>query len=73
MIPPSLLYLRVDRFGLWLPLFLVWPLLIVAAPFVFAFGLLTLHPFAALAVFYELFCSLRGLIIDVNEVQIRVR
>ena len=84
--PPSLLGIRIRsvkrRFGLWLPLFLVWPPFFLAAlamfPLVFLLALL-LWPFGrgrtlllAGPWFFRMFCALRGLVIDVNSGTTRV-
>ena len=79
--PPLLLRLRIrngkHRFGLWLPLFLVWPpvVIIVLAllPFVLVLSAL-LWPtgrgrpvLLAGPTFFGLYCSLRGLMIEVKS------
>ena len=81
MWPPSLLRVRIQgtkrRFGLWLPLFLAWPPLVLLAlaflPFVLILAAL-LWPtgrgrplLLAGPLFFGLFCSLRGLMIDVQS------
>ena len=81
MWPPSLLRLRIrngkHRFGLWLPLFIVWPPVVLMAlallPFVLTLSAL-LWPtglgkplLLAGPLFFRLFCSLRGLKIDVQS------
>jgi hypothetical protein len=82
--PPYLLKLRIKNpehaFGLWLPLFLIWPIVLVFLLAVFV----VLLPFALLAILFtwrvdwwrpvflgipallRVFCSLRGLTVDVN-------
>ena len=84
--PPSLLGFHVSSvkrgFGLWLPLFLVWPPFVLAAlamfPLVFLLALL-LWPIGwgrtlllAGPWFFRMFCSLRGLVIDVKSGTARV-
>ena len=81
--PPYLLKLRIKNpdhaFGLWLPLFLIWPIVLVFLLAVF----IILLPFALLAILFtwrvgwwrplilgipailRLVCSLRGLTVDV--------
>jgi hypothetical protein len=67
MIPPVFMRLRVNGFGIRLPVVLLWPLLLLLAPIVFLLGLLTLQPLYALEVYYGLLCSLRGLQVYVNQ------
>ena len=84
--PPSLLgiSIRLEKrvFGLWLPLFLVWPLFIIATlamlPLVFLLSLL-LWPsgWGRTMLFtgpwlFRVFCALRGLAIDVKSGTSRV-
>jgi hypothetical protein len=81
MCPPSLLRLRIrnerHRFGLWLPLFLIWPLVLVLG--------LALWPLLLIASFvlwdrgwgkplllggpalFELLCALRGLKVNIKQ------
>ena len=81
MLPPSLLRLRFrdgkHRFGLWLPLFIVWPPVVIISlallPFVLALSAL-LWPtgwgrplLMAGPLVFGLFCSLRGLMIEVQS------
>jgi len=83
--PPYLLKLRIKNpehdFGLWLPLFLIWPIVLACLLAVF----LILLPFALLALIFTwqlgwwrpvilgipalccVFCNLRGTIIDVDD------
>ena len=79
--PPSLLGFRIsnaDRgFGLWLPLFLIWPPLVLAAlvmfPLVLLLSLLLWPSGWGRTVlltgpwFLRMFCALRGLLIDVKS------
>ncbi len=84
--PPSLLGLRIGNakrgFGLWLPLFLVWPPFVLAAlamfPLVLLLALL-LWPLGRGRTllltgpwFFRMFCAMRGLVIDVNSRTTRV-
>ena len=81
MWPPSILRLRIrnqrHRFGLWLPLFLIWPLVMLLGLLLLPFILL-----AAIVLWYRgwakplllagpslfrLFCALRGLEVDVKQ------
>ena len=79
--PPSILRLSIRhegrRFGLWLPLILIWPffiaLALVLAPLVLVTSAL-LWPIGwgrplllAAPVLFRIFCSLRGLDIDVQS------
>ena len=81
IVPPYLLLIRIRNenrgFKLWLPLFLVWPLFILAAlaisPLVFLLSLL-LWPIGwgktLLLIgpwFFRMFCALRGLVIDLKS------
>ena len=79
--PPSLLgiSIRLEKrvFGLWLPLFLAWPLLVIAAvvmlPLVLLLSLLLWPSGWGRTVlltgpwFFRMFCALRGLVIDVKS------
>ena len=81
MIPPLFLRLRIQnshrRFGLWLPLFLIWPpvLLLGLALFPFVLVLAVLmwpsgwgRPLLLTGpATYRLVCALRGLLIDVHS------
>lgn len=88
MLPPILMKLRIaeeskSKFALWIPLVLFWPflllLLVIILPFyIIAFigliwtkkGRAILHiPFA----FYELLCAVRGLHVDVNDKDDKVK
>ena len=89
--PPSLIGFHIrgvgKGFGLWLPLFLVWPLFILAALATFPLVLLLailLWPTGWSRTFlllgpwvFRMFCALRGLVIDVksgtSQVQIVIR
>ena len=79
--PPSLLRVRIrsrnKRFTLWLPLFLVWPLglalLAILSPFLLVLAIL-LWPLGwarplllAGPLLFRLFCSLRGLEVNVEK------
>ncbi len=80
-LPPSLLRVRVQnskrRLGLWLPLFLVWPPVVLFAlalfPFVLVLAALLWRKgwgrpvLLAGPTFFRLFCALRGLVIDVED------
>ena len=89
--PPSLLRIRIRnsrfRFNLWLPLFLIWPIVLLAmvilSPLVLLCAAL-LWPFSlgkplilTGPIFFRLFCSMRGLEIAVekspDQVQISFR
>ena len=89
--PPSLLGIRIRgvkrSFGLWLPLFLIWPPFVLAAlamfPLVFLLALLLWPRSWGRSVLltgpwlFRMFCALRGLVIDVksgtNRVYIVIR
>jgi len=79
--PPSLLGFRISNpnrgFALWLPLFLVWPLFVLASlamlPLVFLLSLLLWPSGWGRTVLltgpwlFRMFCALRGLVIDVKS------
>ena len=89
--PPSLLGFRIRGvrrgFGLWLPLFLIWPLLVLAAlvmlPLAFLLALLLWPKGWGRTLlltgpwFFRMFCALRGLAVDVKsgttQVNINIR
>lgn len=81
MWPPSILRLRIHNqrrhFGLWLPLFLIWPLLLVLGvvllPLLLVGAVIVWHKgwgkpllFAGPALFWML-CALRGFEVDVKN------
>jgi hypothetical protein len=79
LIPPSLIYLKFGRFGLWLPVFILWPLLAVLEflflPIAVVVGLI-LMPWGrrrglliikGIPLAMELFALTRGLIVDVTS------
>ena len=79
--PPSLLHVRFKcrerHVNIWLPLFLLWPLLLVLAlmlfPFVLVASLVVWYKdwgkplFLFYPAVYHLFCALRGLRIDIRQ------
>lgn len=79
MIPPLLIRIRIEekgkkQLGLWLPLFLLWilvlPLALLVLPFFLLFACFRAgarNGFRACGAFYGLFCSLRGLHVDVES------
>ncbi len=79
MIPPLVARIYIDephskRLSLWIPLFVIWLLLLPFAilffPFVLLGFLIFLGPakgFQAVGLFYEMFCCLRGLDVDVKS------
>ena len=81
MIPVLLVHLRLGRLRLWLPVFLVWPLLlalfILVFPFAFIYSLLKLRLRAFQAWFlgvpqvYSLLCALRGVRVLVRDPRTR--
>lgn len=84
--PPSLLGFRVRNgkmgFGLWLPLFLIWPPVVLVAlamlPLVFLLSLLLWPTGWGRTVlfigpwFFRMLCAVRGLVIDVKSGTSRV-
>jgi hypothetical protein len=79
MIPPLFLTVRIREpgrrgFRLWLPLLLLWPillpLLLLAAAFMLLVGALLFSPlraWRAVAATYEMICAFRGLTVDVRS------
>lgn len=77
MIPPMVMWIKVQWFGIWLPLFLLWPivlvLLLLVLPFVFIGMLLAGRAarfWVAIRVLlagYQMICSVRGLRIDIHK------
>ncbi len=67
MIPPSLMYLRIGGFGVWLPLFLLWPLGLLLLPFVLLLALFAGKPLRLPLEFYRLCCGFRGTDILVEQ------
>jgi hypothetical protein len=72
MIPPSLLYLRIGSFGLWLPIFLFWPLGLLIAPFLLLAGLFSRKPIRFTVEAYRLCCAFRGTRIDIEQPDQRI-
>ena len=84
--PPSLLRIRIHnaerRFGLWLPLILLWPPIVLITLALFPIGLVLAavlwrsgwgRPLLLSGPsFFRLFCALRGLRIDVQDQTERV-
>ena len=81
MIPPMMMRVRVDRagrrrLGCWLPLFLLWPILLILFVLLLPFLLVVcLFPrwgrrmrttFRGLPVLWKAVCALRGLTVDVS-------
>ena len=79
LIPPSLIYVRFGKFGFWLPVFILWPLLavieIIFLPIAIVVGLI-LMPWGkkralliikSIPLAMELFALTRGLIVDVKS------
>lgn len=82
MLPPATMRLRIveggrKKIGLWLPIFLLWPLLLVvvllAVPLYLV--LLLVSPFVpkankvvkAIPAIYSVICALKGLTVDVKD------
>lgn len=84
--PPSLLGFSIRNanrgFGFWFPLFLIWPLMIVAAlvmvPLVFLLSLMLWPSGWGRAILltgpwlFRMLCALRGLVIDIKSGTSRV-
>ncbi|MBI4285765.1 MAG: hypothetical protein HY670_07710 [Chloroflexi bacterium] len=79
--PPMLMRVKIQgedsRFGLWLPLFLLWPLvlvfLLILSPLILV-AVLILWPsgwgkwaLLVLRAAFEVFCSMRGLQVDICD------
>ena len=70
--PPLFMTVKVGQQRLWLPLFLVWvlllPLFLVVAPFaLLALLALRVNPFHASAAFWRLLSATRGTHIEVQD------
>jgi len=69
---------KLRRFRIWIPLLLVWvlslPFVLLLAPFV-ALGCLIVrvNPFRGVAAYWQLFSSLRGLRVEVEDPCVRIR
>jgi hypothetical protein len=66
------------RFRLWIPLLLVWglllPFVLLLAPLVFVACLFVkVNPFRGVAVYWQLFNSFRGLRVEVEDPGARIR
>jgi len=66
------------QFRLWIPLLLIWvlllPLVLLLAPLVFAACLVErVDPIRGVSVYWELFSSLRGLRVEVEDPGARIR
>ena len=77
MIPPMVMWIKIQWFGMWVPLFLLWPivlvLLLIALPFVFL-GMLIAGRISRfwqvirlVLAAYGMVSSLRGLRIDIHR------
>jgi hypothetical protein len=69
---PLLAIIRVDRLRLWIPLFLVWllllPFLVLVLPLIMLVCLLNqINPFRALGAFWRVLSALSGTNIEVND------
>ncbi len=77
MIPPMIMWLKIQWFGIWVPLFLLWPivlvLLLLILPLVFIgmaiAGRISRFWIALRLVLaaYTMVCALRGLRIDIHK------
>lgn len=79
--PPSVLRLVIKKesrnISIWLPLFMMWPFLVLAAivlaPVVLALGIVLWWTgwgrpmLRSVPAFFEIFCALRGLQIDIRK------
>jgi len=68
----------VRGFHLWIPLLLVWvlllPFVLLLAPFVFLACLIAkVNPFGGVTLYWQLFNSLRGLRVEVEDPGARIR
>jgi hypothetical protein len=66
------------RFRLWIPLLLVWvlllPFVLLLAPLVFVVCLFVrVNPFRGVALYWQVFNSLRGLRVEVEDPGARIR
>ena len=81
MLPPSVLRIEIEKesrnFSLWLPLFAIWPFLLLAAvvlaPVVLVLAIILWWTgwgktlLYSGPIFFAMFCALRGLEIDVRD------
>lgn len=70
--PPLFMTVRMDQCRIWLPLFLIWvlllPLLLLASPFaICALLSLKVNPSRALEAFWRLLSATRGTHIEVRD------
>ena len=77
MIPPMVMWLKIQWFGIWVPLFLLWPialvLLLLIMPLVFI-GMAIVGRISRfwvalrlVVVAYAIVCALRGLQIEIHK------
>jgi hypothetical protein len=85
-VTPNLAYIHVDnphwrRFGLWLPLFLLWIPGLILAPFILLIMVVVclvggVNPWRAIATFWAILCALPGTNVHVttgrNQVKVRI-
>ena len=77
MIPPMVMWIRFHWFGVWIPLFLAWPIMLVLWVLLLPFVLLGMavtgraprfwKVLRLTAATYETVCALRGLRVDVRS------
>ena len=77
MIPPMVMWLKIQWFGIWIPLFLLWPivlvLLLLATPLVFIGMAITGNisrfwiAIRIVLAAYKTICATRGLRIDIHK------
>jgi hypothetical protein len=83
VIPPLFIRIRIQRFGLWFPLFVLWPILLalwlVVLPLLLVWATITARlrwGWAMIRIgpaFYMLLCAFRGTHIDVRDDRNTVR
>ena len=77
MIPPMVMWFKIQWFGIWIPLFLLWPivlvLLLLATPLVFIGMAITGNisrfwiAIRIVLAAYKTICATRGLRIDIHK------
>ena len=77
MIPPMVMWIKIQWFGIWLPLFLLWPIVLVLLMLILPLVFLGMAIAGRLSRFwmvlriilasYSMICSVRGLQIEIQK------
>ncbi len=77
MIPPMVMWFKVQWFGMWIPLFLLWPIVLVLLVLLLPLAFLGMAIAGRLSKFwvvlriilasYSMICSMRGLQIEIQK------